>query len=101
MYDILFLGRKDSKWEKFRSVYPNAILVETLSNWQDLKKIAFTKMFWVVWKDLEFLYNYNLYSYVPKPGQDIYTHVFKNGDFYNGICLMAKDYFPTNKELQH
>ena len=101
MYDILFLNKDPNKWKEFSSEYPNAIWVTSVNDWQQLKKIAFTKMFWVVWEDIDFLYNYNLYEYTPDFGQDEYVHIFKNRNFFDGACLFAKYHYPTNKEIEH
>jgi len=101
MYDILFLGQDDEKWEQFKLHYPNAHRMPADSTWIELKKQAFTKMFWVIWDELDFNYTINLNSYRADEWDDMFVHIFKNGNTYNGICLFPKNLNPTPKELFH
>jgi hypothetical protein len=51
-------------------------------------------MFWVIWDDLELTNNLNLVDYRATEWDNEYIHVFKNGDYFDGICL-----FPKNKKI--
>lgn len=101
MYDIIFLGHADDRWNAFKLAYPNAIRVENVTSWDDLKKIAFTNHFWIVWNNVEFLFNYNLNSYKVSKWEEQYTHIFRNGNFYDGIALVSKKFYPSKREFDH
>lgn len=99
MYDIIFLGSPSKYWDKFKEHYPNARRIDSVSSWQDLKSKSFTKMFWVVWDDIEFDHSFNLSEYRATKWDDMYVHVFKNGNTYNGVCLFPKKLNPSNREF--
>ena len=62
-----------------------------------------TDMFWVVWNDVEVDPNFHFDYYVPV--YDTFhrniTHIFKNGEFKDGICLFSKNTKITKKEFEH
>lgn len=101
MYDILFLGQDDAEWQRFKLYYPNAHRMPANSTWTDLKKHAFTKMFWVIWNDVEFKFNFNLNSYTVDSWDNMYVHIFKNGNTQDGICLFPKNLNPSSKEFNY
>jgi len=101
MYDILFLGQDDAEWQRFKLHYPNAHRMPANSSWADLKKQAFTKMFWVIWDDLIFNHSFDLNSYRADEWDDMYVHVFKNKNTYDGVCLFSKKLNITPKEIYY
>ena len=101
MYDILFLGQDDAEWQRFKLHYPNAHRMPANSTWTDLKKQAFTKMFWVVWDELVFDHDFNLNNYRADEWDDMFVHIFKNGNTYNGVCLFPKSLNPSTVEFRH
>ena len=101
MYDILFLGQDDAEWQRFKLHYPNAHRMPANSTWTDLKKQAFTKMFWVVWDKIVFAYDFNLNEYRADEWDNMYVHVFKNGNIYDGVCLFSKKLKITQKEIDY
>ena len=101
MYDILFLGKDDAEWQQFKLHYPNAYRMPADSSWSDLKKQAFTKIFWVIWDELVFDHNFDLNNYRADEWDDMYVHVFKNGTTYNGVCLFPKSLNPSPREFYH
>lgn len=74
-----------------------------LSNYDDYleaTKKTTTNMFWAVWDDVIVDDQFNFNYQVERHNQHI-VHVFKNKDFFDGICLMPKNKIVTKKELDH
>jgi hypothetical protein len=104
MYDIFFILNNDLNlylWNQCKEKYPRAQLLKNINNFQEIKSKAFTKMFWVIWDDLELDNNFDLNSYCASKWDDMYIHVFRNGIFYDGICLFSKDVNVGKKELEN
>ena len=87
MYDIVYVGDKNNIWKKLKSKYVTAKIA---SNFEEAKSKVFTKMFWVVWDDINPSDSF-LFDYQPAEWDKDYIHVFKNGNTYDGICLFPKD----------
>ena len=97
MYDIFYVSKNKinvESWLKIKNVYPTAQKIENIKSFNDLNSRAFTKMFWVIWDDIELTNNINLADYRVTEWDNMYVHVFKNGDFFDGVCL-----FPKNKKI--
>ena len=62
-----------------------------------------TDMFWVVWNDVEVKQDFKFDYYIPV--YDSFhrqiTHVFKNGEYYDGICLFSKSKPVSKHEFDH
>lgn len=101
MYDIIFLGQADDRWHKFKTAYPRAHRVEQGNSWNDLKKIALTNHFWIIWENIDFQFNYNLNDYRIPKWEEQYTHIFKNGIYYDGVALVSKKDYPSKREFDH
>lgn len=101
MYDIIFLGQDDLRWQTFKQEYPNSVRVERVDAWTDLKKKAFTNHFWIVWENVEFQFNFNLNEYRVSKWEEQYTHIFRNGKYYDGIALVSKKHYPSKREFDH
>jgi len=99
MYDIFFIGPETDHWHKFKTFYPNAIRIDSVLSWQDIQSKSFTKMFWVIWDDIEFNYSLNLSDYRASKWDDKYVHIFKNDNTFNGVCLFPKNLNPSNREF--
>ena len=55
IYDIFYVSKDsiaDEDWQQFSKRFPLAQKIENVKTFSDIKKKAFTKMFWVVWNDL-------------------------------------------------
>ena len=59
-----------------------------------------TGMFWAVWPDVEVVEDFEYNYYVPKYEQHI-PHVFKNGEYFDGLCLFSKKVAITKKEFDY
>jgi hypothetical protein len=90
MYDIFYIGNHDLK-ERL----PAAKSVETF---EEAKQQSLTKMFWVVWPDIEVSEDFD-FSYKVDVYDQAYIHVFKNGTEFDGICLFPKDRQVHKREL--
>ena len=88
MYDIFFAGSVG--WDDFKIIYPNAQQVDRNISYADLSKNSFTKLFWVISDDLK-TKSFDLNNYRATEWDDMYVHVFKNGNTYDGICLLPKN----------
>jgi len=92
MYDIFLVSNNtidEQRWNLFKDRFPNAQKVEHTKTFDDVNKKAFTKMFWVVWDYLLVCDDFKLDYRVPKWDEE-YVQVFKNGNYYDGICIFPK-----------
>ena len=99
LFDVFFIGNKETgTWEKLINKLPHAIAVDS---YQEAIRNSQTDMFWVVWDDLIVDDKFN-FNYVPDEWSFKYPHVFANNKLeqFDGICLMPKNYIPTDKELE-
>lgn len=100
MYDIFFVGELTESWGRLKKIYPEAQRFSNISI-KDLQKKSFTKMFWVVYDDLILCDNFNLREYRATKWDSEYVHVFKNGNYYDGISLIPKNQEISNKEFNN
>jgi hypothetical protein len=92
MYDIFLVSKgtiSDDAWKLFKYRFPNSQKLENIKSFEEVKKRAFTKMFWVVWDYLVVNDDFKLDYRVPK-WDEKYIHVFKNGHYYDGVCIFPK-----------
>lgn len=102
-YDIFYVSKttiNESKWQDFRKRFPSAQKIENVKTFSDIKTKAFTKFFWAVWDDIivskDFQFDYEVSEWDKE-----YIHVFKNGNFYDGITLFPKSANFTQKEFDN
>lgn len=101
MYDIFFLGSADTSWDVVKSKYSNAQRLEKNTAFDDIRKKSFTKLFWVIWDDVVLDTAFNLNEYKTTQWDNMYIHVFKNGDNFDGICLFPKNITVSKREFYH
>lgn len=101
MYDIFYVNGSDSDFLKIKSKYPRAQHIQNVASYDDIKSKAFTKMFWVIWNDVDLLDSFNLTDYKSTKWDDMYVHVFKNGEHYDGICLFPKNLSISKREFEY
>lgn len=92
MYDIFFVSNNNidsNAWTKFKSRFPSAQKIENAKTFIDVAKKSFTKHFWVVWDNLEIQDNFTFDYKIPE-WDSKYVHVFKNGDYFDGVCIFPK-----------
>lgn len=102
MYDIFYVSNSDGNdddWNKIKSRYPIAQRLSNITSFDQIKSRAFTKLFWVIWDDLDLSVSFNLLEYKPTKWDDMYVHVFKNGEHFDGICLFPKSVGIAQREF--
>lgn len=97
MYDIILISDQYSDIHSLRTRFP---LAKHATSFEDAKCKAFTKMFWIVYNDLIINKNFN-FDYVVPSWDEQYVHVFKNGDDFDGICLLSTTITVSEKELKY
>jgi hypothetical protein len=103
VYDIFYVSKNiisDKDWKKFRLRFPSAQKINNVKSFSDVKKKAFTKLFWIVWDDLEIVENFDFSYRVPEWDQD-FIHVWLNSTTYDGVGLFSKNSEPTQKEFEN
>jgi len=89
-YDVLASVPK--QFDKFN--------ITTYQDYLDACEQSTTGMFWAVWSDVELVEDFDFDYYVPRYNQHL-PHVFKNGDYFDGICLFSKYHKVTEKEFKY
>ena len=92
MYDIFYIGNHNLK-ERF----PTAKHVESF---EQAKQQALTKMFWIVWSGIEVVKDFD-FSYKADDYSLNVTHVFRNGENYDGVCLFPKNIQLHSREIDY
>jgi hypothetical protein len=103
MYDIFYVSKdkgNDKDWKEIKSRYPLAQRLTNIKSYEEIRSKSFTKMFWVIWDDVD-LTSFNLLDYNASKWDDMYVHVFKNGEHYDGICLFPKSLIISQREFYH
>ena len=103
MYDIFYVSASngnDKDWEIIKSRYPLAQKLTNIRSYEQIRSKSFTKMFWVIWDDVD-LTSFDLLEYKATKWDDMYVHVFKNGEHYDGICLFPKSLTISQREFHH
>jgi len=103
MYDIFYVSASngnDQDWETIKSRYPLAQKLTNITSYEEIQSKSFTKMFWVIWDDVE-LTSFNLLDYKVTKWDDMYVHVFRNGEHYDGVCLFPKPLTISQREFYH
>lgn len=96
MYDIFFVGKTSPQWQKLKSRFPTA---RQVLDFYEAQRLSMTKMFWIVWPDLEIEKSFDFLYDCPTWDQK-YIHVFKNQNTYNGVTLFPKRCEVSNSELE-
>lgn len=103
MYDIFYVSKGEGntkQWTAIKSKYSVAQRLTNIKSYEEIRSKSFTKMFWVIWDDVD-LTSFNLLDYKATKWDDMYVHVFKNGEHYDGICLFPKALNISQREYSH
>jgi hypothetical protein len=103
IYDLFYVSFNSidaNRWKKFQSRFPLARKIENLSNFKQLAEKSFTKLFWVVWDDLDIIETFN-FDYTVSEWDFQYVHVFKNGITFDGVNIFSKSHNISQKELSN
>jgi hypothetical protein len=99
MYDIFFVSNFDGpEFQRLKAKYPRARLLSGTASFHEIKKKSFTKMFWVVRDDFILDNTFDLDSYRATEWDDMYVHVFKNSEHYDGLALFPKTIEISDRE---
>jgi hypothetical protein len=104
MYDIFYVSKNsidDIEYQNLKVKFPTLQKVANFTSMDQIKKMSFTKMFWIIWDDVILEDTFDLKSYRATKWDDQYIHVFRNGDYKDGICLVPKNIEVSTKELVH
>lgn len=102
MYDIFFVSKgicDEQAWQSFSQQFPMAQKLNNVAKFSDIKKHAFTKLFWIVWDDVVIEPSFELLKYRASKWDDMYVHVFRNGNNYDGVCLIPKNSNISDREF--
>ena len=103
IYDIFYVSKDnidEQDWKQFRSRFPSSQKIENVKSFDDIKKKAFTKFFWIVWNDLTVVAEFN-FEYCITVWDTEYIHVWKNSEHYDGIALASKNHKITQQEFDY
>lgn len=105
-FDIFFISQNTSEepYKNLLSKFPKIKQVNITSGIHDAYKeaasLSTTSMFWVIWDDVvvhpDFKFNFKVRRWNTK-----YIHVFKNAEYYDGICLFPKLASVSKRELEY
>ena len=104
MYDIFFVSENDGNielWNKCKSRFPNSQQIRNCNNINQISEQALTKMFWVIWDDLCIDETFDLTGYRATKWDDMYVHIFQNGNNFDGICLFPKKLKISQREFDN
>ena len=97
-YDIICIGNVD---ENVKKNFPQAKILPETATLEEIKNASLTRMFWAVWDDVivndDFNFSYRAETYMDTKQ----IHAFKNGDYYDGICLLPKDIEISQREFSY
>ena len=97
MFDIFLISRNKQLLESYRK---KVFGIKLASSLQECYKKSFTKFFWVIFEDFT-IHDCFDFSYQPDEWSQDVVHVFLNGNYFDGVCLIPKDNLPTKKELEY
>ena len=103
MYDIFYVSKNNGNnedWTAIKSKYPLAQRLTNIQSYEEIRSKSFTKMFWVIWDDID-LTSFNLLDYKATKWDDMYIHAFRNGEHYDGVCLFPKALTVSQREFHH
>jgi hypothetical protein len=87
MYDIFYIGSSsDKSYKALKQRFPIAKQAESVPQ---AKSRSLTKFLWIVYDDIIINDDFK-FDYIVDQWSDEYTHVFLNGEFYDGVALMPK-----------
>lgn len=104
MYDIFYVSLDTISVDQRKQLtdkFPNIQFVENCKNIRDISTKSFTKMFWVIWDDLIIKDDFDLLGYRATQWDDMYVHVFRNGDHKDGVCLFPKNLPISQREFDN
>lgn len=97
-FDMFYLGNPEtSSFKSLSKKYPD---LTPVASYNEALKQSTTELFWVIPDDVTVSPKFN-FSYCPDDWSYKYIHVFRNGNYFDGIALFAKHITVTRRELLH
>ena len=87
--EIEIVASKQNPYNKFE--------VSTYQDYLDAIKYSKTDFFYAVWSDVTPTFDFDYHV----PYYDQFTHIFKNGDYYDGICLFYAGETLSQREVDN
>ena len=98
MYDIFYINNlKDDTYNKLRE---KVFTLKFATSVFSAQEKASTKFFYTVYSDVV-VDNSFLFDYIPDNFSQEYPHIFLNGDCYDGIALLPKNYPLSKNEVEY
>lgn len=97
MYDVFFIG--DNASPQYKKLKQRFITAKCTSSVQEAKQKSLTSFLWIVYNDIQINDDFNFDYKIDEYSKE-YTHVFKNGDFYDGVALMPKNGYHSPGEIK-
>ena len=94
------IDRKEEEVVASTPVKFDVYYINSYQDYLDATETSTTNMFWCVWPDVEVVEDFNFDYYAPRYNQHI-THIFKNGQYFDGICLFSKNTIVSEKEFKY
>jgi hypothetical protein len=102
MYDIFFVCNNESqmfKWKDIKQRFPQAQLSHDTS-FQEIAKKSLTKFFWVIWDHCNIHSDFD-FTYEVTEWDEEYPHIFKNGNYKDGVALVSKKHRLIQREFTY
>jgi hypothetical protein len=99
-FDSRFLIEK-KEWDVLAST-PKKYEIFEISTYEDYLNAAeksSTNMFWAVWNDVILNEGFTFDYQVPRYNQQL-VYIFKNGNYFDGVCLMPKNKIYSKNEVK-
>ena len=97
MYDIFFIGNSDHP--QFKKLKQKVFSVKHAADLKAAKLKSLTKFLWIVYPEIEIEDNFT-FDYTIDQWSENYTHVWLNGDRYDGLALMPKSSHHGKGEIE-
>jgi hypothetical protein len=99
-FDSRFLIEK-KEWNVLAST-PKKYEIFEISTYEDYLNAAeksSTNMFWAIWNDVILNEGFTFDYQVPRYNQQL-VYIFKNGNYFDGVCLMPKNKIYSKNEVK-
>jgi hypothetical protein len=97
MYDIFFIG--DSANAQYKKLKQRFITAKHASSVLEAKQKSLTSFLWIVYHNIEINSDFD-FDYKVDEYDKEYTHVFLNGNFYDGVALLPKHGYHSPGEIR-
>ena len=100
MYDIVYIGKKDSQWQVLKKKF---VTLKYAMTFREAQNIVLTKMFWIIWGDMVHVNTSFDFSFVPEEWDQKYVHVFKSSttSCVDGVSLIPKRLEVSDREIEY